>query len=107
MIDRPYPVTRLRHAADEALDLARGRRLVPRPGRSRRQRSAGVFASLRLADDYSSTATVVSFTGLTDAQQHVLAWAPAVGCLLAAIATSRPRPVVRFLDSLLPRSLCS
>src|SRR5215471_6765650 len=28
-----------------------------------------------------------------------LAWAPAVGCLLAAIATSRPRPVVRFLDS--------
>src|SRR5690349_14354100 len=36
-----------------------------------------------------------------------LAWAPAVGCLLAAIATSRPRPVVRFLDSLLPRSLGS
>jgi hypothetical protein len=24
-----------------------------------------------LADDYSTTATVVSFTGLTDAQQHV------------------------------------
>src|SRR5579859_2268601 len=36
-----------------------------------------------------------------------LAWAPAVGCLLAAIATSRPRPVVRFLDSPLPRSLGS
>jgi peptidoglycan/LPS O-acetylase OafA/YrhL len=36
-----------------------------------------------------------------------LAWAPAVGCLLAAIATSRPRPVVRVLDSLLPRSLGS
>jgi len=36
-----------------------------------------------------------------------LAWAPAVGCLLAAIATSRPRPVVRFLDSRLPRSLGS
>jgi peptidoglycan/LPS O-acetylase OafA/YrhL len=34
-----------------------------------------------------------------------LAWAPAVGCLLAAIATSRPRPVVRFLDSRLPRGL--
>src|SRR5215470_1848240 len=34
-----------------------------------------------------------------------LAWAPAVGCLLAAISTSRPRPVVRFLDSGLPRSL--
>ena len=27
-----------------------------------------------------------------------LAWAPAIGCFLAAIATSRPRPVVRFLD---------
>src|SRR5690348_12289269 len=36
-----------------------------------------------------------------------LAWAPAVGCFLAAIATSRPRPVVRFLDSRLPRSLGS
>ncbi|HEY6276316.1 MAG TPA: acyltransferase [Streptosporangiaceae bacterium] len=36
-----------------------------------------------------------------------LAWAPAIGCLLAAIATSRPRPVVRFLDSRLPRSLGS
>jgi peptidoglycan/LPS O-acetylase OafA/YrhL len=36
-----------------------------------------------------------------------LAWAPAVGCLLAAIATSRPQRVVRFLDSRLPRSLGS
>jgi peptidoglycan/LPS O-acetylase OafA/YrhL len=36
-----------------------------------------------------------------------LAWAPAIGCFLAAIATSRPRPVVRFLNSLLPRSLGS
>jgi len=36
-----------------------------------------------------------------------LAWAPAIGCLLAAIATSRPRPVVRFLNSPLPRSLGS
>ena len=26
---------------------------------------------LRFADDYTTTATVVSFTGLTDAQQHV------------------------------------
>ena len=26
---------------------------------------------LRFADDYATTATVVSFTGLTDAQQHV------------------------------------
>jgi peptidoglycan/LPS O-acetylase OafA/YrhL len=36
-----------------------------------------------------------------------LAWAPAIGCLLAAIATSRPRPAVRFLDSRLPRLLGS
>src|SRR5579859_6019280 len=36
-----------------------------------------------------------------------LAWAPAIGCFLAAIATSRPRPVVRFLDSRLPRGLGS
>ncbi|HEV2376646.1 MAG TPA: acyltransferase [Streptosporangiaceae bacterium] len=36
-----------------------------------------------------------------------LAWAPAVGFLLAAVATSRPRFVVRFLDSGLPRSLGS
>jgi peptidoglycan/LPS O-acetylase OafA/YrhL len=34
-----------------------------------------------------------------------LAWAPAIGCFLTAIAISRPRPVVRFLDSRLPRSL--
>lgn len=36
-----------------------------------------------------------------------LAWAPAAGCILAAIATSRPRPLVRFLGSPLPRSLGS
>ena len=36
-----------------------------------------------------------------------LAWAPAIGCFLAAVATSRPRFVVRFLDSRLPRSLGS
>jgi peptidoglycan/LPS O-acetylase OafA/YrhL len=34
-----------------------------------------------------------------------LAWVPAFGCFLAAIATSRPRPVIRFLDGRLPRSL--
>jgi peptidoglycan/LPS O-acetylase OafA/YrhL len=36
-----------------------------------------------------------------------LAWAPAISCFLAAIATSRPRRVVRFLDSRLLRSLGS
>lgn len=36
-----------------------------------------------------------------------LAWAPAVGCLLAAIATSRPRPLVRLLNTGPLRSLGS
>jgi peptidoglycan/LPS O-acetylase OafA/YrhL len=36
-----------------------------------------------------------------------LAWVPAIGCFLAAVATSRPRFVVRFLDSRIPRSLGS
>jgi len=36
-----------------------------------------------------------------------LAWAPAIGCFLPAVATSRPRFVVRFLDSRMPRSLGS
>jgi peptidoglycan/LPS O-acetylase OafA/YrhL len=34
-----------------------------------------------------------------------LAWAPAIGCFLAAVATSRPWFVVRFLDSRMARSL--
>ncbi|HKR72014.1 MAG TPA: acyltransferase, partial [Streptosporangiaceae bacterium] len=34
-----------------------------------------------------------------------LALAPAIGCFLAAIATSRPRPIIRFLDARLPRNL--
>jgi len=36
-----------------------------------------------------------------------LAWAPAIGCFLTAVATSRPRFVVRLLDSRWPRSLGS
>jgi peptidoglycan/LPS O-acetylase OafA/YrhL len=36
-----------------------------------------------------------------------LAWAPAIGCFVTAVATSRPRFVVRLLDSRLPRSLGS
>jgi peptidoglycan/LPS O-acetylase OafA/YrhL len=36
-----------------------------------------------------------------------LAWAPAIGCFLAAVATSRPRFVVRLLNTRLPRSLGS
>ena len=36
-----------------------------------------------------------------------LAWAPAIGCFLAAVATARPRFVVRFLDRRPLRSLGS
>jgi peptidoglycan/LPS O-acetylase OafA/YrhL len=36
-----------------------------------------------------------------------LAWGPAIGCLLAAVVTDRPRPLVRFLDTRPLRSLGS
>jgi peptidoglycan/LPS O-acetylase OafA/YrhL len=36
-----------------------------------------------------------------------LAWSPAIGCFLAAMATSRPRPVVRLLNARPLRSLGS
>jgi GTP cyclohydrolase II len=64
--DRPW------RAADEAFDLARGRtaRLMTRAVQAAVIRRR-IRIPLRLADDYSTTATVVSFTGLTDAQQHV------------------------------------
>jgi GTP cyclohydrolase II len=66
------PGDRPRRAADEALDLVRGRTARPVTGAVQaatiRRR---IRIPLRLADDYSTTATVVSFTGLTDAQQHV------------------------------------
>ncbi len=63
---------RHRHAADGALDPVRGRtarpvtEAVPRAAIRRRIR-----IPLRFGDGYSTIATVVSFTGLTDAQQHV------------------------------------
>ena len=71
MIDRPRPGDRPWHAADGAPKL-RGRtaRLatgVVQAAAIRRR----IRIPLRFADDYSTTATVVSFTGLTDAQQHV------------------------------------
>jgi GTP cyclohydrolase II len=66
------PGDRVRHAADEALDRARSRTAHPvtRPVQAASIRRR-VRIPLRLADDYSTMATVVSFTGLTDAQQHV------------------------------------
>jgi len=66
------PDDRPRHAADEVLARARGR--TARPVTRAVQAAAirrRIRMPLRLADDYSTTATVVSFTGLTDAQQHV------------------------------------
>jgi GTP cyclohydrolase II len=60
------------HAAGGALDPARGRtaravtEAIPKAEIRRRIR-----IPLRFADGYSTVANVVSFTGLTDAQQHV------------------------------------
>src|SRR6202167_6592688 len=66
------PGDRPRHTADDALKLVRGRtaRSVTGPVQAAgiRQR---IRIPLRLADGYSTTATVISFTGLTDGQQHV------------------------------------
>ena len=72
MIDLPMPGDRPRHAAGGDLTLARGRTARPvtgaaQPAAIRRR----IRIPLRLADGYSTTATVVSFTGLVDAQQHV------------------------------------
>jgi GTP cyclohydrolase II len=66
------PRDRPRHAADEALDLARGR--TARPVTHAVQAAAirqRIRIPLRFADGYATTATVVSFTGLADARQHV------------------------------------
>jgi GTP cyclohydrolase II len=66
------PGDRPRHAADGVVKLVRGRKARPVTGAVRaaavRRR---IRMPLRLADDYSTIATVVSFTGLADAQQHV------------------------------------
>jgi peptidoglycan/LPS O-acetylase OafA/YrhL len=46
---------------------------------------------------------LIAVAGSTWTDEHLfwvdLAWGPAIGCLLAAVATSRPRSVVRVLDS--------
>src|SRR5215469_7698967 len=66
------PGDRLRRAADGDPDLVRGRTARPVTGAVEaaaiRRR---IRIPLRFADGYSTAATVVSFTGLTDAQQHV------------------------------------
>jgi peptidoglycan/LPS O-acetylase OafA/YrhL len=54
---------------------------------------------------------LIAVEGATWTNGHLLwvdlAWAPAIGCLLAAMATSRPRPVVRLLDTRALRGLGS
>ena len=55
MIDRPIPLNG--HHGNGAVQAAAIRRRVPLP--------------LCFADGYAATATIVSFTGLSDAQQHV------------------------------------
>jgi GTP cyclohydrolase II len=66
------PGDRPQHAADGALKVVRGRKARPVtgavPAAAVRRR---IRMPLRLAGDYSTVATVVSFTGLADAQQHV------------------------------------
>ena len=66
------PGDRPRHAADVARNLVRGRRarLVTGTVRAAAIRRR-IQIPLRFGDGYSTVATVVSFTGLTDAQQHV------------------------------------
>jgi peptidoglycan/LPS O-acetylase OafA/YrhL len=48
-------------------------------------------------------AVLIAAEGATWTNEHLfwvdLAWGPALGCFLAAVATSRPRPVVRVLDT--------
>jgi peptidoglycan/LPS O-acetylase OafA/YrhL len=54
---------------------------------------------------------LIAVAGSTWTDEHLfwvdLAWGPAIGCLLAAVATSRPRPVVRLLETRPLRSLGS
>ena len=65
---------------------------------------------------YAAAASVpvlvlIAVTGATWTNTHLfwvdLAWAPAICCLLAAVATARPRPLVRLLDTRPLRSLGS
>ena len=72
MTERPYPVTGLgtpptRRSAWREAETARPVTGAVQAAAIRRR----IRIPLRFADDYSTTATVVSFTGLTDAQQHV------------------------------------
>jgi peptidoglycan/LPS O-acetylase OafA/YrhL len=70
--------------------------------------TAGEHTRSRPWAGYALAATVPAIAlmvvkGSTWSNLHLfwldLAWAPAVGCFLAAIATSRPRPVVRSLTA--------
>jgi peptidoglycan/LPS O-acetylase OafA/YrhL len=54
---------------------------------------------------------LIAVEGSTWTNEHLfwvdLAWGPAIGCLLASVATSRPRQVVRLLDTRALRRLGS
>ena len=72
MADRPYPVTGLGTPLTRRSTWRGAERLVPMTGAVQAAKiRRRIRIPLRFADDYSTTATVVSFTGLTDAQQHV------------------------------------
>jgi peptidoglycan/LPS O-acetylase OafA/YrhL len=59
------------------------------------------WAALALAGSAPVVGLLIA-TGPTWTEDHLfwvdLAWGPAIGCLLAAVATSRPGPLVRLLD---------
>ena len=72
MVDRSHRVTDLGTPLTVPLDLARGR--GDRPVTGAVQAAAirrRVRIPVRFADGYSTTSTVISFNGLTDARQHV------------------------------------
>jgi peptidoglycan/LPS O-acetylase OafA/YrhL len=76
-------------------------------GERTRSRPWGWYAAAAAAP----VIVLIAMTGATWTNTHLfwvdLAWAPAICCLLAAVATSRPRPLVRVLDTRPLRSLGS
>ena len=72
MADRRHRVAGLDTRADGALDRVRSRTVRPVTGAVHGATIRGrICIPLRFADDYPTIATVVSITGLANAQRHV------------------------------------
>jgi hypothetical protein len=69
--DRPSPAAGLGPPLTARATPARGRTARPVTGAAQAAIRRRIRIPLRFGDGYSTIATVVSFTGLTDAQQHV------------------------------------